>query len=124
MKPEVTDEAVAAAAKVGDRYLIAANGYSTFIPVIREVLEAALPVIAAGFAARLEAAGSPLCDCHAGQGDVSPATSPVTGQRMAHHCDCMAVRAAAQVLGPGVLTQHEKDCEGKPEPFARREDER
>jgi hypothetical protein len=124
MKPEITDEAVAAAERYGRSYLIAANGDSTFTSTIREVLEAALPAIAASFAARLEAPGSPLCDCHAGQGDVSPATSPRTGRLMAHHCDCMAVRTAAQVLGPGVLTQHERDCDGKPEPFARREDER
>ena len=81
------------------------------------MLEAALPAIRAEFAARLEARDSPLCDCRHEGG--SEPTSPRTGLPMAHHCDCATAKLAAMVLGPGVLTTHERDCDGE-EPWIRR----
>lgn len=81
------------------------------------MLEAAAPAIREQFARNLEAKGSPWCDCRH-EGGNEP-TSPRTGELMAHHCECAAVKTAAAVLGPGKLTAHEQECSGA-EPWLRR----
>lgn len=68
-----------------------------------EAADAALSAILG----ELERAGSPLCDCTP---DESPPVSPETGNRMDHHCDCEAVRAASTLLRANSLTRHAQEC--------------
>lgn len=115
------EEAVAAATAAIDRELLSGKVYETAEDsneaLARAALEAAFPVLRERYAASLEAEGSPLCDCRHDGG--SEPTSPRTGLPMAHHCECMTAKLAAMVLGPGVLTEHEKECGGE-EPWIRR----
>lgn len=57
----------------------------------------------------LEGPRSPLCDCD--DSDSLP-TSPRTGMRLYHHCDCRAVASAAIVLGANSKTYHAHECGG------------
>lgn len=57
--------------------------------------------------AKIEAAGSPLCDC---EPEESPPTSPKTGERMPHHCECRAVLTAAVLIGAYTATEHAQQC--------------
>jgi hypothetical protein len=54
----------------------------------------------------LEAPDSDLCDCAP---LIRQPTSPRTGARMAHLCDCTAVVASRTVRG-GAATLHEREC--------------
>lgn len=63
-------------------------------------------------AADLEAPGSALCDC---MGADSLPTNARTGARMAHHCDCRAVEAAAVMVGAYSRTAHAAQCGHGPE---------
>ena len=114
VKPQVTDEVVHVFQDlIGDLF-----GEGN----IRKMVEVVIPLITADFAARLEAPGSGLCDCNAqgtdDYGDPNTPTNLRTGLPMAHHCECRATLIAAVLLGPGVLTAHEKECSG-PELWAR-----
>lgn len=59
------------------------------------------------FADELEARGSLLCDCD--QYDSLP-TSPRTGARLDHHCDCAAVKASATIRRGESVTRHGREC--------------
>lgn len=60
------------------------------------------------FADELEARGSILCDCD--RPGSNPPTSPRTGQRMDHHCECAAVKASATVRRGESVTRHGREC--------------
>lgn len=55
----------------------------------------------------LESPGSPLCDSSCDDPEHPPT---VYGKKLAHHCDCSAVRAAALLLGSFKLTDHYRYC--------------
>lgn len=66
------------------------------------------PDVREQFADEMEAEGSPLCDC---QGpDSNPPTSPKTGQRMPHHCECRAVLTSRVVRAGATWTRHTREC--------------
>lgn len=54
--------------------------------------------------------GTGLCDCARPADDESVPTSPTTGRRMGHHCECRAVIAAATLLGAYSRTIHAAEC--------------
>jgi hypothetical protein len=75
---------------------------------VRIGLAAAIPIVVRNYAARVEGKrGDGLCDCDGTDGDP---ISPVDGEPLEHHCECLSVLTAAELLGGLDKTQHAARC--------------
>ena len=55
----------------------------------------------------LERPGSALCSCRS---EANAPVNPKTGTYIDHHCDCVAVEAAALLLGAFARSEHARQC--------------